>query len=662
MRKLSFITLLFAVNLTFAQQQSLPDVPKKVEFAGVTIKLDLAAQDLVKKEVINLLTPQNKYLTDKLERMQWYFPIIEGILEEEEVPDDFKYVAVAESSLLPDAVSPSNAVGFWQIKQSTAQELGLRMDNYVDERKNIFASTRAAALYLKRNNLIYKNWISTLYSYSLGATGVSKSVPSEWAYASEINFDGKTDRYLIKAIANRIAYEYRLNRLRESPYVMVEYKNAKGKNLEDISSTFSIDVSELKKHNSWLLGSEIPKDKEYSVALLVAQENLEEIQNKISRQNELKTGSYDSGFPVLKKITLVTSSDEDPIFYEINGKKGILAKAGDDVASLARSGKLKIKDFLLYNDMSDRDMVEEGKIYYLQKKNRKAQVPHHVVIAGQGLWEISQMYGIRMKNLLKFNRMKTIQRIQKGRVVWMQKKRPKSQPIEYLNEGEQENIEKPPMIENYDSKETKSIPPKDSRKTTEEKPVEKPTDKVVNKPKPKVEEDDSDIVVISDDEKPKEDNRNRPPVKEQPKKETPRETPRETTRTEVPTEKPVVVKKATAGNVHVVEQGQTLYSVARLYNVSVRDLAAWNGFATDEKVRIGQEIIVRNPNSTSSKPSPVVEPKSTPASSIITHEVQKGETMFSISKRYGVTMKQVQEWNGMSDNNIKIGQKLIIKK
>lgn len=661
MRKLSFFTLLFAVNLAFAQQQSLPDVPKKIDFAGVTIKLDLAAQDLVQKEVTNLLTPQNKYLTDKLERMQWYFPIIEGILEEEEIPDDFKYVAVSESSLLPDAVSSSNAVGFWQIKQATAQELGLRIDDNVDERKNIFSSTRAAALYLKRNNLIYKNWISTLYSYTLGATGVSKSIPSEWAYASEINFDGKTDRYLIKAIANRIAYEYRLNRLRESSYVMVEYKNAKGKSLADISSTFSIDINDLKKHNSWLSGQEVPKDKEYSVALLVAQENLEEIQNKISRQNELKTGSSDSGFPVLKKITLVTSSDEDPIFYEINGKKGILAKAGDDVASLARSGKLKIKDFLLYNDMSDRDMVEEGKIYYLQKKNRKAQVPHHVVVAGQGLWEISQIYGIRMKNLLKFNRMKTIQRIQKGRVVWMQKKRPKSQPIEYLNEEEQESIEKPPMIENYDNKETKPIPAKDGRKPIEEKPVEKPTDKVVSKPKPKVEDDGSDIVVISDDEKPKEDYRNRPPVKEQPKKETPRETPRETSRTEVPTEKPVVVKKTTSANVHVVEQGQTLYSVARLYNVSVRDLATWNGFATDEKVKIGQEIIVKNPN-VATKPSPVVEQKSTPASSTITHEVQKGETLFSISKRYGVTMKQVQDWNGMSDNNVKIGQKLIIKK
>ncbi|MDZ7934364.1 MAG: transglycosylase SLT domain-containing protein [Emticicia sp.] len=124
-KNVALLLLLISIQGVFAQQAILPEVPKKLEFAGVTVKLDADAQKLVQKEVNSLLTPENKYLIDKLERIQWYFPIIESILEEEEVPEDFKYVAIAESSLLPDAISTSNAVGFWQMKPTTAQEVGL---------------------------------------------------------------------------------------------------------------------------------------------------------------------------------------------------------------------------------------------------------------------------------------------------------------------------------------------------------------------------------------------------------------------------------------------------------------------------------------------------------------------------------------------------------
>ncbi|MER0438176.1 LysM peptidoglycan-binding domain-containing protein [Emticicia sp. W12TSBA100-4] len=671
-KNVALLLLLVCIQGVFAQQAILPEVPKKLEFAGVTVKLDADAQKLVQKEVNALLTPENKYLIDKLERIQWYFPIIEKILEEEEIPEDFKYIAVAESSLLPDAISTSNAVGFWQMKPTTAQEVGLRVDKEIDERKNIYSSTRGAALYLKRNNLIYKNWISSLFSYSLGATGISKIVPSQWSYANEVNFDAQTDRYLLKAIAHRIAFEYRINRLKESRFSFVEYKKTKGKSLSDIAAMANIDINELKKHNSWLLTSTIPSDKDYSVAILVPAENLEDVQSKLNRQNELATS--DAAFPILKRVTVVTASEEEPIFYEINGKKGILAKPGDDVASLAKSGKMKIADFLRYNDMTDKDLVEEGKIYYLKKKDRKGPVPHHVVLTGQTMWQISQMYGIRMKNLLRLNRMNTVQRIQKGRVVYLQKKRPKDQPIEYLNGKDSEELEKVPMKEQYDGTEEKVLV-KDARQPeTTEKPINttpKPTipesvivEESSKKPsRPSREEDDIIVISDRDDVTPAETKKApvnpTPPasVKNTPVNPTPttvKTTPVKTTTTPAPT-------TASSSSTHTVDVGQTLYSVARQYNVSVRDLAEWNNITTSERVKVGQTLIVRQPKS--STPAAVVEQKTEKqATSTTSHVVQKGETLYSISKRYGATPKQVQEWNNMADQNVKLGQKLIIKK
>jgi membrane-bound lytic murein transglycosylase D len=279
------------------------------------------------------------------------------------------------------------------------------------------------------------------------------------------------------------------------------------------------------------------------------------------------------------------------------------------------------------------------------------------------MWDISQMYGVRMKNLLRLNRMNTVQRIQKGRVVYLQKKRPKNQPIEYLNGKDSEELEKMPINENYDGKEEKVLV-KDGRKTEEEKVntptgpatsskpsipetvlVEESNKKTNNKPR----REEDDIIVISDE-----------PV--EPKKTPPAK--------RVDPDAPTVIVKTTpakpapvsTANEHTVDVGQTLYSVARQYNVSVKDLAEWNNFATDEKIKVGQVLIVKGtskPVVSTPTPVKVVEPK---ASSSTFHVVQGSETLYSISKKYGVTVQQIQNWNGLGNNNVRLGQKLVIKK
>jgi membrane-bound lytic murein transglycosylase D len=670
--KKTLLLLLMSIQGVFAQQAILPEVPKKLEFAGVTVKLDTDAQKLVQKEVNTLLTPENKYLIDKLERIQWYFPIIENILEKEEVPEDFKYIAVAESSLLPDAISTSNAVGFWQMKPTTAQEVGLRVDKEIDERKNIYASTKGAALYLKRNNLIYKNWISSLFSYSLGATGISKIVPSQWSYANEVDFNAQTDRYLIKAIAHRVAFEFKINRLKESRFSFVEYKKTKGKTLFDIATLANTDINELKKYNSWLLTDTIPTDKDYSVAILVPAENLEGIQSKLNGQNELT--SKEVAFPILKRVTAVTASEEEPIFYEINGRKGILAKPGDDVASLAKSSKIKISDFLRNNDMTNKEFVEEGKVYYLKKKGQKGPVPLHVMLTGQTMWQVSQMYGIRMKNLLRLNRMNTLQRIQDGKVVYLQKKRPKDQPIETLNGKDSEELEKVPIKERYEGTEEKVLVKKDDLQpeTTEKstKPIEEPTKpesiivEEIDKKNIRAPREEDDIIVISDrDDVTPTETKTAPVIPTPPAsvKVTP-VNPLPTTEKTAPIKTTTTTSPATTSSagLHQVEIGQTLYSVARQYNVSVKELAEWNNITTNDYLKVGQTLVLKKSKRNLS--NSVVEQKTTKsATSTTSHVVKKGETLYSISKSYKVTIKQIQGWNDMNDQNVKLGQKLIIK-
>ncbi|MBA4849240.1 LysM peptidoglycan-binding domain-containing protein [Emticicia sp. BO119] len=694
-KTLAFSFFMVSLYAAFAQKPGLPEVSRKVDFAGITVELDADAQKLVQKEVSSLLIPENKYVLDKLQRIQWYFPVIERILELEKVPDDFKYLAVVESSLLPDAISSSNAVGFWQMKASTAQEMGLRVDSDIDERKNIYSSTRAAAAYLKRNNQIYKNWISTLYSYMLGAGGISKIVPSEWTNASRVEFDGRTDRYLLKTIAARIAFEYRVNRMKDNAFGFVEYRKGRGKTLAQIASMIDVDATDLKKNNSWLQTNVIPDD--YSVAILVPVTRLDEVQSKIGRQPDFVTSKVNKAkkeeikhrdYPVLERVTMQVNNEEDPVFYTINEKKGILAKPGDDVASLARGGKLKIKDFLLFNDMSDRDAIEEGQVYYLQRKLKKGPIEKHQIQSGETMWGISQMFGIKLKNLLNLNRMRTSMPIQEGQIVYLQKKRPKTEPIENNNGvKEQEPDRKVPVVENYENEtlvkdaNAKKIPSPEVtmqnqgetvviERTTKRQPQAKkePVKETVSATTTSTtdEGDEDDIVVITEDEDKTDFTASTVPVK--PAYSNPNVTIKDSPKT-TEARKTVTAATPTAlpkTGIHTVDVGQTLYSIARLYKVTVRDLAAWNGFTTNERVKVGQELIVSNRVKVADSPRANSVDKNNAKSEkeggVATHQVVKGETLFSIAKRYKVAMKQIQEWNNMSDQNVKIGQKLIIRK
>lgn len=120
------------------------------------------------------------------------------------------------------------------------------------------------------------------------------------------------------------------------------------------------------------------------------------------------------------------------------------------------------------------------------------------------------------------------------------------------------------------------------------------------------------------------------------------------------------VTKSTGSKTHSVGQGETLFSISRQYNVKVGDIKKWNGL-TDNSLEIGKKLIVSKSsvNPTQEKPD---EDSMTKEAEKLVHTVKASETLFSISKVIGVPVDQIKEWNGLKDNNLSIGQKLIIGK
>ena len=136
-----------------------PSVPDQVSFAGQTIHMDrYDHRERMDRELMSFTYMHSTTLLS-LKRANRYFPIIEPILKECGVPDDFKYLAVIESGLNHLAKSPAGAAGMWQFMQGTGRQYGLEVNQNIDERYNIEKATRAACKYLKESYEKYGNWL-----------------------------------------------------------------------------------------------------------------------------------------------------------------------------------------------------------------------------------------------------------------------------------------------------------------------------------------------------------------------------------------------------------------------------------------------------------------------------------------------------------------------
>jgi len=133
-----------------------------------------------------------------------YFPIFEEYLAAHNLPNELKYLSVVESHLNPNAISPCGAVGLWQFMAPTARQMGLIIDDYVDERKDIYRSTDAALQYLQQLYGRYQDWGLAIAAYNCGPGRVDRELRSTngnsfWDIRSQL--PKETQRYLDRFIA-----------------------------------------------------------------------------------------------------------------------------------------------------------------------------------------------------------------------------------------------------------------------------------------------------------------------------------------------------------------------------------------------------------------------------------------------------------------------------
>lgn len=355
-----------------------------MHFAGMTLTIRDDARREIQADV-DALTRSPKYFNIKAERAKTYFPIIEQVFSEERLPLDFKYLSLQESALVPDAVSSSNAVGFWQFKDFTATEMGMRVDTEVDERMNIASASRGAARYLKQCNHYFNNWIYALQSYQMGAGGVMRAVGDKDLGSRHMEINADTYWYVKKFLAHKVAFE----QVAGKPALEISViTDAGGKTLADLAQETSVPESDLREVNKWLKAERIPKDKTYVVIV--------------------PRGIPVSGFGVL---TVAAAPQPVPSVQEVkqaapvevNGIPVIQAKEGESLSVLVARAGISLSRFLNYNEMDIDRPIRPGSSYFLDKKKKQGPQEVYTAMPGENLWEVSQRFGVRLKYLMKYN-------------------------------------------------------------------------------------------------------------------------------------------------------------------------------------------------------------------------------------------------------------------
>lgn len=183
-------------------------IPDEVSFAGERVPLERF--DV--KEALEYELMVNSFRHSKtlklIKTIKRWSPLILKVLEEQNVPRDFIYLAVAESEFDPNARSYVGAMGMWQFMEATGKEYDLQQNKYVDMRRDPVQSTKAACKYLKGAHGLFDNWTLAAASYNCGRSGLSRTMKKQDVNSFyDLHLNTETGRYIYRIIAFKLILE-----------------------------------------------------------------------------------------------------------------------------------------------------------------------------------------------------------------------------------------------------------------------------------------------------------------------------------------------------------------------------------------------------------------------------------------------------------------------
>ena len=335
-----------------------------------------------------------------LERSSRYLPLMKGVLREKGLPENLVYVALIESGFSPTALSHANAVGYWQFILGTGKRYGLRVDGFVDERKDPVLSTRAAAEYFKDLYSLFGSWPLALAAYNSGEFRVNRAVLKHynrdfWHLSSKKALPRETRNYIPKLIAAiRISQnpeKYGFHSL--EPQERLHYESLEVRqsiSLKKLSQKLGLSWEEMKRLNPMYKGEYVPI-------------------YESSVQIRIPAGSMSQA-----KLALSQSFMPEPK-YSYHYHYWYRVRSGDSLYKIARKNKTTVSKLRRANRLGRSSLIHVGQRLKIpsrrllaKKSSPKRTVASvksdfHTVQKGQSLSKIAKIYGLSLSRLKAWN-------------------------------------------------------------------------------------------------------------------------------------------------------------------------------------------------------------------------------------------------------------------
>lgn len=299
------------------------------------------------RNYIDLYANRRRNLISKvLSTSKLYFPIFEEVFDRENVPMEFKYLAVIESALNQRAISPVGAAGLWQFMSPTGRMYGLKTDTYIDDRKDIIKSTEAAVKYFKNSYRLYNDWLLVIASYNCGPGNVNKAIRKAggskniWQIMPYLPKEtrGYVPAFIAAAYVMNYASEHNIYPAEEEPYfhldtVMVDNRMS----LEKLAFALGTSADEIKQYNPSLKRGVIPFNTEGTVLTLPYHHAVKvaALRHDTSFNNRLD----ENLLAMNKNVQAIKHSDK--VIYKV--------KSGDYLTKIARKFEVSVAELKKWN-------------------------------------------------------------------------------------------------------------------------------------------------------------------------------------------------------------------------------------------------------------------------------------------------------------------------
>ena len=329
-----------------------------------------------------------------------------------------------------------------------------------------------------------------------------------------------------------------------------------------------------------------------------------------------RLGQYDT--MVIMGEDYFRNSEQKP-FVE-NGIPAVLAKAGSSPDEIAREHQLGTWQVYRYNDLERGDSLRAGEVVYLKPKKRKAAVPEHIFREGENLRDISQKYGIKLKRVYQLNNLEPGQNVQEGTVLQLQTRSKTNAPL-VEPAPRQVPLKEAPLHTNdtmgglYTVKAGETLYGLAGRWGMTAGQLATLNGFAVTTTLKA-----GQLLVLRGDLKPR----------------------------KTAAEQASSLAPDTANGIHVVMPGETFYSISRMYGVTVDSLLSWNGLSKGEVLHSGREI-------------KVVAPAECPSEKVQYYLVQPGDTAYSIARKFGISLEELSAKNQGRDLRLQPGMKLRVR-